>query len=47
MYEARLTIETARKTGLSTHLLAWSKRPDYEQLKSGSGRPDWQTEGDP
>ena len=26
MYEARLTIETARKTGLSTHLLAWSKK---------------------
>jgi hypothetical protein len=25
MYEARLTIETARKTGVSTHLLAWSK----------------------
>lgn len=26
MHEARLTIETARKTGVSTHLLAWSKR---------------------
>lgn len=25
MYEARLTIDTAKKTGLSTHLLAWSK----------------------
>jgi Oxidoreductase family, C-terminal alpha/beta domain/Oxidoreductase family, NAD-binding Rossmann fold len=25
MYEARLSIETARKTGMSTHLLAWSK----------------------
>jgi len=28
MYEAKLTIDTAKKTGLSTHLLAWSKRPD-------------------
>ncbi len=27
--EARLTIETARKTGVSTHLLAWSKRSGY------------------
>ena len=27
--EARLTIETARKTGVSTHLLAWSKRNGY------------------
>lgn len=26
MYEARLTIDTARKTKVSTHLLAWSKR---------------------
>src|SRR4030095_1226489 len=25
MYEARLTIDTARKTGVSTHLLAWNK----------------------
>ena len=33
MYEARLTIDTARKTGLSTHLLAWSKRPDYDVIK--------------
>lgn len=31
--EARLTIETARKTGVSTHLLAWSARPDYERIK--------------
>lgn len=33
MYEARLTIETARKTGVSTHLLAWSKRSGYELAK--------------
>ena len=24
IYEAKLTIETAKKTGKSTHLLAWS-----------------------
>jgi hypothetical protein len=34
MYEAKLTIETARKTGLSTHLLAWSKRPGYDVVKN-------------
>ena len=33
MSEAKLTIETARKTGMGTHLLAWSKRPDYETIK--------------
>lgn len=33
MYEARLTIETARKTGVSTHLLAWSKRSGNELVK--------------
>jgi hypothetical protein len=33
MHEAKLTIETARKTGLSTHLLAWSKRPEYDLIK--------------
>ncbi|MCE5348154.1 MAG: Gfo/Idh/MocA family oxidoreductase [Bacteroidales bacterium] len=33
MYEARLAIDTARKTGLSTHLLAWSKRPEYDIIK--------------
>ena len=33
MYEARLTIETARKTGVSTHLLAWSKRSSNELVK--------------
>jgi len=32
MYEARLTIDTARKTGVSTHLLAWSKRSDMERV---------------
>ena len=39
IYEARLTIETARKTGRSTHLLAWSKRPDYDLIKT------WISEG--
>jgi hypothetical protein len=33
MYESRLTIETAKTSGLSTHLLAWSKRPDYDVIK--------------
>ncbi len=33
MYEAKLTIDTAKKSGLSTHLLAWSKRPDYDKIK--------------
>jgi hypothetical protein len=33
MNEARLTIETAKKTGRSSHLLAWSRRPDYETIK--------------
>lgn len=33
MYEARLTIDTARKTGLSTHLLAWSKKPEYNTIR--------------
>src|ERR1700730_820000 len=33
MYEARLTIDTARKTGASTHLLAWSKRSGNELVK--------------
>ena len=28
--EARLTIETARKTGVGSHLLAWSKRNGYD-----------------
>lgn len=30
IYEARLTIETARKKGVVTHLLAWSKRTGYD-----------------
>lgn len=34
MNEAKLTIETARKTGLSTHLLAWSRRPGYDIIKN-------------
>lgn len=33
MYEARLTIDTAKKTGVSTHLLAWSKRSGMELVK--------------
>jgi hypothetical protein len=33
MYESRLTIDTARQTGVSTHLLAWSKRPGNDQVK--------------
>jgi len=33
LYEARLVIETARKTGVSTHLLAWSQRPEMELMK--------------
>ena len=33
MHEAKLTIDTAKKTGLSTHLLAWSKRPEYDVIK--------------
>lgn len=33
IYESKLTIETARMTGLSTHLLAWSKRPGYDVAK--------------
>lgn len=33
MYEAKLTIETAKKSGLGTHLLAWSRKPDNELIK--------------
>lgn len=33
MHEARLVIETARKTGVSTHLLAWSKRSGNSLVK--------------
>ena len=32
--EGRLVIETARQTGLKTHLLAWSPRPEYEMVLS-------------
>jgi len=34
IYEFRVTIDTAKKTGLSTHLLAWSRRPGYDTAKS-------------
>ncbi len=39
IHEFRLTLETARKTGLSTHLLAWSQRSGYDVAKKwiGSG----------
>jgi hypothetical protein len=33
MYEGRLSIETARKTGVSTHLLAYSKISGGEQVR--------------
>lgn len=33
MYESRLTIDTAKKTGVSTHLLAWSHRPGNDLVK--------------
>ncbi len=33
IYESKLLIDTAKKTGLSTHLLAWSRRPDYDLIK--------------
>src|ERR1700730_5468574 len=33
IYEGRLSIDTARKTGVSTHLLAWSKRGGNELVK--------------
>ncbi len=32
--EGRLTIEKARETGVITHLLAWSERPQYHLIKS-------------
>src|SRR5258706_14594570 len=37
MDETRLEIETARKTGVSTHLLAWSQRPGTEVVKKWIG----------
>jgi hypothetical protein len=33
IYESRLTIDTAKKTGVSTHLLAWSRRSGTEVVK--------------
>lgn len=33
MYEARLVIDMAQKTGVSTHLLAWSKRSGNDLVK--------------
>ena len=33
MYEAKLTIDTAEKTGVSTHLLAWSKQSGNDLVK--------------
>lgn len=39
IYESRLTIETAKKTGVSTHLLAWSQRTGMEMAKQ------WISEG--
>jgi hypothetical protein len=31
--EAKLTIEVAHKNGISTHLLAWSRKPGYDTAK--------------
>jgi hypothetical protein len=33
MHEAKLTIGLAKTSGLSTHLLAWSQRPEYDIIK--------------
>lgn len=33
MHEAKLVIETAKQTGVSTHLLAWSKRSGMDLVK--------------
>ncbi|MBE0673345.1 MAG: Gfo/Idh/MocA family oxidoreductase [Bacteroidales bacterium] len=32
MYEGRLAIETAKSSGVKTHLLAWGERPEYELI---------------
>lgn len=32
MYEGRLAIETAKSSGVKTHLLAWSERPEYDLI---------------
>lgn len=34
MSEGKLTIETARQTGVQTHLLAWAERPEYDLIRS-------------
>lgn len=34
MTEGRLAVETAKKSDVKTHLLAWSKRPEYELILS-------------
>jgi hypothetical protein len=39
MHEFRVTVDTAKSTGKMTHLLAWSKRPDYDTIKK------WLSEG--
>ena len=39
MHEARLTIKTAKETGVNTHLLAWSRRSGYGTAL------DWITRG--
>lgn len=33
MREGRLTIETARQTGMKTHLLAWSEKPEHALIR--------------
>jgi len=32
MYEGRLAIETAKGSGVKTHLLAWGERPEYDLI---------------
>ena len=39
IHEAKVTIETARTSGVSSHLLAWSRRPEYDIIKK------WISEG--
>jgi predicted dehydrogenase len=39
VHEARLTIDTARRTGVGTHLLAWSRRSGYDLAR------DWIKDG--
>jgi hypothetical protein len=33
MHEAKVTIDMAKTSGVSTHLLAWSQRPEYDIIK--------------